>query len=61
MPYAGERRCQVVILGLILILLGYFLPMSILVTIGLVLLVVGVVLVLLGATGHPVGGRSYWY
>jgi hypothetical protein len=51
----------VVVLGLILIILGYFLPMSILVTIGLVLLVTGVILVLLGASGHPVGGRPYWY
>lgn len=49
------------VLGLILLLLGYFLGISILWTIGIILLVVGAVLFVLGRTGHAVGGRNHWY
>jgi hypothetical protein len=51
----------VLVLGLILLLLGYFLGISILWTIGVILLVVGAVLFVLGRTGHAVGGRNHWY
>lgn len=50
-----------VILGLILLLLGYLLGISILYTLGIILLVVGLVLLLVGYAGHPVGGRSHWF
>lgn len=50
-----------IILGLILLVVGWLLGIGILTTIGIILLVVGVVLFLLGATGHAVGGRSNWY
>lgn len=52
-----------IILGLIGILLGYFLGISILYYIGGILLIIGLVLLLLGspAVGHPVGGRRYWW
>ena len=49
------------VLGLILLLLGFFLDISILWTIGIILLVVGAVLYVLGATGRAVGGRKNWY
>jgi hypothetical protein len=49
------------VVGLILLLLGFFLHISILWTIGLILLVVGAVLWILGSVGRPVGGRKYWY
>ena len=50
-----------IILGVILLLIGYFTGLSLLYTIGGILLVVGVVLWLLGAVGRPVGGRKAWY
>jgi hypothetical protein len=50
-----------IILGVILLVLGYLLPIPILATIGWILLVIGVVLFLLGTVGHPVAGRQYWY
>ncbi|HEY3562114.1 MAG TPA: DUF6131 family protein [Kribbella sp.] len=50
-----------IILGLILLILGFVLGISILWTIGIILLVVGAVLWILGATGRAVGGRKYWY
>jgi hypothetical protein len=49
------------VLGLILLLLGFLLKISILWTIGIVLLVIGAVLFLLGSTGRAVGGRRHWY
>ncbi|HEU4948543.1 MAG TPA: DUF6131 family protein [Kribbella sp.] len=49
------------ILGLILLLLGFLLKISILWTIGIVLLIVGAVLWILGSTGRAVGGRQHWY
>jgi hypothetical protein len=49
------------ILGLILLLLGFLLSVPILWTLGIILLVVGAVLFLLGSTGRPVGGRRHWF
>ena len=50
-----------IILGIALLLLGLLLKISILWTIGLIVLVVGVVLLLLGSTGRAVGGRRHFY
>jgi hypothetical protein len=50
-----------IILGLILLVLGFLLGINILWTIGIILVVVGVILWILGATGRAVGGRRYWY
>ena len=50
-----------IVLGLILLLIGLFAKISILTTIGIILLVIGAVLYLLGATGRAVGGRKHWY
>ncbi|HEV7965729.1 MAG TPA: hypothetical protein VGP57_24525 [Actinoplanes sp.] len=49
------------IVGLILLLLGIFLNVGILTTIGIILLVVGAILWILGAVGRPIAGRRYWY
>jgi hypothetical protein len=50
-----------IILGLILLLVGILAKISILTTIGIILIVVGAVLFLLGATGRAIGGRKHWY
>ncbi len=49
------------VVGLILLLLGYLLHVSILYTIGVILLIIGAVLWILGAVGRPVGGRKVWF
>jgi hypothetical protein len=49
-----------IVLGVILLLIGWLTGLSILYTVGGILLVVGLVLFLLGSVGHPVGGRR-WY
>ena len=50
-----------IILGIILLVLGFVFGIPILWTIGIILIVVGLVLYLLGATGRMVGGRRHYY
>jgi hypothetical protein len=50
-----------IVLGIILLVLGYLLGIGILQTLGTILLVVGVVLLILGAVGRPLAGRRHWY
>jgi hypothetical protein len=50
-----------IVLGLILLILGWLLGISILWTIGLIVLIIGIVFLVLGQTGHAIGGRKYWY
>jgi len=50
-----------IVLGLILLLLGVLLGISILYTIGVVLLVIGVVLWVLGSMQRGVGGRRHYW
>jgi membrane-bound ClpP family serine protease len=59
--FAGPLGALVIVLGVILLLLGFFLHISILWTIGVILLIVGVVLFLLGRSGRAIGGRNHWY
>ncbi len=58
---SSSGEIEVLVLGLILLLLGYFLHISILWTIGLILLIVGAILWILGAVGRPVGGRRHYW
>lgn len=51
-----------IILGIIALVLGWLLGISVLWIIGIVLVVLGLVLLVLGMTGsYLVGGRRYWY
>jgi hypothetical protein len=50
-----------IVLGVILLILGFVLKISILWTIGIIVLIIGVVFFVLGSLGHGVGGRKYWY
>jgi hypothetical protein len=60
-PGGPEEGGFMLILGLILLILGFVLGSSILWTIGIILLLVGAVLYILGSTGRAVGGRRHWY
>ena len=59
----GNRKigATVIVLGIILLVIGYFTGLSILYTIGGLLLVIGIILWILGAVGHPVAGRKVWF
>ncbi len=50
-----------IVIGIILLVVGFILAIPILWTIGIVLLVAGLIFELLGATGHAVGGRRHYY
>jgi hypothetical protein len=50
----------VIVLGLVLLLVGWLLPLALLFKIGVALLVIGAVFAVLGVAGHPVGGRSWF-
>ncbi|MBZ9599770.1 MULTISPECIES: DUF6131 family protein [Streptomyces] len=50
-----------IILGVILLIIGFVTGISILWTIGLILVIIGLVLWVLGAVGHAVGGRKHYY
>jgi hypothetical protein len=56
-----NEESSMIVLGLILLLLGYFLGISILYTVGGILLVIGLVLWIAGAMGRGVGGRSHYW
>lgn len=50
-----------IILGIVLLIIGFLAHLSVLWTIGIILIVVGVVLALIGTTGRAIGGRRHWY
>ncbi|MFD3534881.1 DUF6131 family protein [Streptomyces sp. NPDC058664] len=50
-----------IILGVILLVIGFVAGISILWTIGIVLVVIGAVLWILGAMGREVGGRRHYW
>jgi hypothetical protein len=50
-----------IVLGVVLLILGYIFGIPLLWTLGIVLLVIGAILWILGSVGRPVGGRRYWY
>ncbi|MEE6136369.1 hypothetical protein SKC41_08475 [Mycobacterium sp. 050128] len=50
-----------IVLGVVLLILGYFFAIPLLWTIGIVLIVIGAVMWILGSVGRPVAGRRYWY
>lgn len=50
-----------ILLGVLLLILGFVFGIGILFTLGLVLIVIGVVLLCLGHFHGPVGGRRYWW
>jgi hypothetical protein len=49
------------ILGLILLIIGFVAKIAILWTIGIILLIIGAVLWFLGSMGRPVGGRRHYW
>ena len=50
-----------IILGVILLIIGFVAKIAILWTIGIVVLLIGVVLAILWMAGHAVGGRRHYF
>jgi hypothetical protein len=59
-PWLGKGG-SMIILGIILLILGFIFGIWILWAIGIALVIIGVILWILGAMGRAVGGRKYWY
>lgn len=50
-----------IILGVILLIIGFVAKIAIVWTLGIIALVVGAILALLGMAGHAIGGRRHYY
>ena len=50
-----------IILGLILLVIGFIAAIPILWTIGIIVAVVGLIVMVLGSIGHAVGPRHHYY
>ncbi len=50
-----------IILGLLLLLVGWLTGVSLLYTVGSIVLIVGIVFFILGNVDRPVGGRKVWF
>ncbi len=50
-----------IILGIVLLIIGFIAKIAILWTIGIVVLVIGLILLALGTMGRAVGGRRHYY
>jgi hypothetical protein len=50
-----------IILGILLLIIGFVAGIAILWTIGIVVVIIGVILALLGMTGHAVRGRRHYF
>lgn len=50
-----------IILGIILLVVGFIAKIAIVWSIGIILVVVGLILVVLGSMGRAVGGRRHYY
>jgi len=51
----------VIILGIILLIVGWALTIPVLWTIGIILVLIGVALWVMGSVGHAVGGRRHYF
>jgi hypothetical protein len=50
-----------IILGIVLLIIGFVAKIAILWTIGIVVLLIGLALIILGSLGHAVGGRRHYF
>lgn len=50
-----------IVLGIVLLIVGFLAKVAIIWTLGIVVVVLGAVLALLGTAGREIGGRRHWY
>jgi uncharacterized protein DUF6131 len=50
-----------IILGLLVLIIGFIASIPILWTLGIIVLIVGLILALMGSTGRAIGGRRHYY
>ncbi|MFC9627569.1 DUF6131 family protein [Streptomyces sp. NPDC056930] len=50
-----------IVIGIVLLIVAFLAKITILWTVGIILIVIGAVLFLLGRLGHAVGGRRHYW
>ncbi|MDQ1464650.1 MAG: hypothetical protein QOC73_1591 [Actinomycetota bacterium] len=50
-----------IVLGIVLLIIGFVAHVAILWTLGIAVLVIGAILYLLGSAGHALGGRRHYW
>jgi hypothetical protein len=50
-----------IVLGIILLIVGFVANIAFVWTIGVIIVLIGVVFALLGFAGRQIGGRKHWY
>jgi Family of unknown function (DUF6131) len=61
-PFASEsEEHTMIVLGIILLIIGFIAHIAVLWTIGIIVLIIGLVLILMGRLGHAVGGRRHYF
>jgi Family of unknown function (DUF6131) len=50
-----------IVIGILLLLIGFLAKIAILWTLGIIALIAGLILLLLGSTGRAVGGRRHYW
>lgn len=50
-----------IILGVVLLIIGFVAKIAIIWTIGIIVVVIGAILAVLGMAGHAVGGRRHYF
>ena len=60
-PTAQIGGCDfaMIMLGIVLLAIGFFLAIPVLWSVGVILLVIGLVFLILGKAGHAIGGRRH--
>jgi membrane-bound ClpP family serine protease len=61
MAVTTYQEPPLIILGVILLIIGFVAKIAILWTIGIIVVVIGAILALLGMAGHAVGGRRHYF
>jgi uncharacterized membrane protein HdeD (DUF308 family) len=50
-----------IVLGIILLIIGFLANVAIIWTVGIIVLIIGAVLAIAGRAGHAISGRKHWY
>jgi Family of unknown function (DUF6131) len=61
MTTASRQEPPLIILGVILLIIGFIAHIAIVWTIGIIVVVAGLILALLGMAGHAIGGRRHYF
>jgi uncharacterized membrane protein HdeD (DUF308 family) len=50
-----------ILLGIVLLVIGFIVALPFIWTLGVIVVVIGAVLAITGHAGHQLAGRSHWY